>query len=194
MKLTASDLKEIFDYDPQTGDVFYKPRPRRFFKTDFYFKRWNTIYSGRKARTIGASGGTKDYFYASVNQRHVACHRIAFAVMTGKLPDMVDHIDGNGLNNKWSNLRKANRSANQKNMKLMKNNKSGVSGVSYSKGYKGWVAIIYHKNERIPLGCSKDKFEAICKRKSAELKYGYHANHGKNRKFYCSDLDDPSLD
>ena len=42
-----------------------------------------------------------------------------------------------------------------------------------------------HKGKDIDLGCFKDKFEAICARKSAEFKYGFHMNHGIN-------LPDPS--
>ena len=190
MKLSASDLKEIFDYNPDTGVVTYLSRPRRFFKTDFYFKRWNTIYAGRVASRRGVSGTTKDYIYASVNQKHVVCHRIAFACMTGEIPEMVDHIDGDGTNNKWSNLRPADRTANQRNMRLMRNNKSGISGVSWSKTYKGWVCMIWHKNKPVHLGCTRSKFEAACRRKAAEIKYGYHENHGKVRPTYCSDLPD----
>ena len=46
------------------------------------------------------------------------------------MPDMViDHIDGNPLNNTWSNLREISGGENVRNQKLSKNTRSGVTGV-----------------------------------------------------------------
>ena len=42
-----------------------------------------------------------------------------------------------------------------------------------------WRAFISSGNSKpIYLGESADFFESVCRRKSAEIKYGYHANHG----------------
>ncbi|SRR6266487_2302711 len=55
---------------------------------------------------------------------------------------VVDHIDGNPLNNQKKNLRIVSESENQRNRKISKNNKTGIQGVCYHKVGKKWQA--YH--------------------------------------------------
>ena len=81
----------------------------------------------------------------------------------------VDHIDGNVLNNKLSNLRYATREENGMNRPLQKNNTSGYAGVS--KSGKLYVAVIKHNGIVEHLGKFEKKEEAIEKRKEAERKY-----------------------
>jgi hypothetical protein len=58
-------------------------------------------------------------------------------------------------------------------------NRSGVTGVYFCNSRFRFMATIYNKGKYIRLGSFKDLFEAICARKSAQNKYGYHANHGQ---------------
>jgi hypothetical protein len=53
---------------------------------------------------------------------------------------IVDHIDGNSLNNHVSNLRWVNNQQNTLNSKLPISNTSGVKGVSFHKGRNTWGA------------------------------------------------------
>jgi len=46
------------------------------------------------------------------------------------------------------------------------------------KDAKKWGARIETLDKRLNLGCFEDFFEAICVRKSAEIRYNYHENHG----------------
>lgn len=57
-------------------------------------------------------------------------HRIIYALHFSVVPDVIDHIDGNPLNNKLSNLRAASLSENGWNSKLRSDNLSGCKGVS----------------------------------------------------------------
>ena len=52
--------------------------------------------------------------------------------MEGYMPEMVDHRDGNRLNNKWANLRDATRAENLWNSKRPTTNTTGVKGLSYT--------------------------------------------------------------
>ena len=65
---------------------------------------------------------------------------------------LVDHIDGDGLNNRKLNLRKATRSQNAMNGEMHVDNKSGFKGVSYHKARGKWVAWIMREGNRKYLG------------------------------------------
>jgi len=66
---------------------------------------------------------------------------------------VVDHIDGDGLNNRKSNLRLATISQNAYNMTMeRKNNSSGVKGVYWHKKCGKWYARISKDKARISLG------------------------------------------
>jgi len=72
----------------------------------------------------------------------------------------VDHIDGNGLNNKKSNLRLCTNNQNLYNRAKCKNNTSGFKGVKWKKDSKKWVAAINVNNKRIYLGQYTSKIKA----------------------------------
>ena len=60
----------------------------------------------------------------------------------GELPEFIDHIDGNSLNNRIENLREATNSQNCMNGKLRKTNKSGHKNVYWHKSAKKWSVEI----------------------------------------------------
>lgn len=96
--------------------------------------------------------------------------------MTGEQPDDIDHIDGDGLNNKWSNLRSVSHNLNGKNQKMHTTNTSGVSGVYYRKDSGRWRAKIMVDNKQINLGTFKNKDDAIAARKEAEIKHNFYGD------------------
>lgn len=66
--------------------------------------------------------------------------------MEGELPPddvEIDHNDGNGENNRWSNLNKSTRQGNAKNLRKRDNNTTGVVGVSWDKSRGKWLAYIH---------------------------------------------------
>lgn len=61
-------------------------------------------------------------------------HRLIYLMHHGKVPEFVDHKDGDHTNNRIENLRPATRAENNRNAKLRKDNSSSVKGVGLHKG------------------------------------------------------------
>jgi hypothetical protein len=84
---------------------------------------------------------------------------------------IVEHKDGNGLNNRKNNLRPATCSQNSMNTKLRSNNTSGCKGVTFDKKWDKWVAKITVDGKDHCLGGFSTKEEAVRVRKDAEGNY-----------------------
>ncbi len=83
----------------------------------------------------------------------VSLHRVIFARMLGrelKSNELVDHINGEPLDNRRTNLRLSNRSQNACNAKKRADNTSGLKGVSKFRNM--WRADICHHGQRHVIG------------------------------------------
>lgn len=77
----------------------------------------------------------------------------------------VDHINGNSLDNRISNMRVVTHSQNLKNLKVNARNKSGFKGVSFIKNDKKWLASIQVNGKSKSLGrylTKEDAYKAYC--------------------------------
>jgi hypothetical protein len=95
-------------------------------------------------------------------------HRVIMGEPEGLL---VDHIDGDGLNNRRSNLRTATQSQSQHNKGVQRNNTSGFKGVRWKADKGMWVARIdlHGKRKHVGyFGTAEDAHAAYC-RASADL-------------------------
>lgn len=72
----------------------------------------------------------------------------------------IDHRNGDGLDNRRSNLRVGTQAQNCANTRIRSNNKSGFKGVSWKKGCDAWVAQIRRDNKSYHLGLFSDREEA----------------------------------
>lgn len=166
LMITESNLKEYMTYNPDTGLLVWK-------------KSSGGITVGSE---VGSVQKIKHLRYRTSYFNGKAClvHRIIHFYVLGEMPNgEIDHIDGNGLNNKWSNLRVVNHKDNLRNQKLSNINKSGHAGVCWIENRQRWHAQIAEGGRRIFLGRFKDKNDAISARETAEREFGYHENHGK---------------
>lgn len=152
----------LFTYEPETGRLLWKvrrPGPR-------------SPGPGEEAGSV--IGGR----YRSIQykrKRHYV-HRVIWEMVRGPIPPglCIDHIDGNGLNNRWENLRVTTLSGNQRNRRVSKNSRTGVPGVFHHTrgGFSVYCASKY-------IGYSKDLSVATAMRKAAEAEHGYHPNNGR---------------
>jgi len=179
--ITQEKLKEILSYDPETGFFTWNKRSENHFKSHKSFLTWNSKHAGK---TAGSKHKKRSSFYVNIGifWKIYSAHRLAFLYMTGDWPKhQVDHIDGDGLNNKWCNLRDVKAADNLKNLRLRVKNKSGCHGVYYRKELDKWAAKIGSGVTGKHLGLFASKEAAISARRDAEIKYNYHENHGEVR-------------
>lgn len=110
--------------------------------------------------------------------------RILLHRLLTNCPDdmLVDHINGNGLDNRRSNLRVVDNKDNSRNTKINIRNTSGKSGVTYRNDTGMWRAKIGKDGKVIDLGSFSNKEDAISAREYAEIQYNYHINHGRYSK------------
>lgn len=99
-----------------------------------------------KGHTVGSINKGRWSFVLSVNdtkQRRYN-HRIIWELFNGSISNhlVIDHIDGDPLNNKINNLRQVTMSVNNRNRKADSRNKSGITGVIFHtvNGYDYWQA------------------------------------------------------
>jgi len=156
--LTAERLREILDYDPDTG-IF----------TNRY-KRGGTTKKGSPAGHLKSNG----YITIQVDGKSYYAHRLVFLWMTGEFPSgqHVDHVNGNKSDNRFSNLRDVSVSANLHNQRGSK-----VKGYYWAKYHKKYRAQIVVNNKKIVIGAYETEEEA----RQAYLNYKTRENLNTKR-------------
>jgi hypothetical protein len=146
-------------YDPTTGKLYWRD--------DWY-------PSSRTTDKVGWSD--KGYIRLHHRGRLLSAHRVIWFLHYGEWPPKeIDHIDGNGLNNRIENLRLADRCQNSRNRPKYKCNKSGYKGVFRRKNGR-FQARIGHLGSIVVLGSFACPIEAAkaYDRKAIEL-HGQYA-------------------
>jgi uncharacterized protein YdaL len=123
--LTQKVVQEYFDY--KDGILYWKVKAARRVTVD---------------SPAGSFDPSNGYHKVHILKKFHKTHRVIFLYHHGYLPDFVDHIDGDKLNNKIENLRAATKSQNCMNQKISTRNTSGTKGVMWHKrDKKWWVAL-----------------------------------------------------
>lgn len=167
-------IKECFDYDPELGSLVWKERPLAHFNTEKGWKTFNSQKKGKVVATVGSHG----YLQVAINKKVYLVHRLCFLWMNGEIPSFVDHEDHNRTNKSWANLKAVTQQDNSKNLDMRKSNTSGITGVRWCTRDKAWTARIQVNYKNIVLGNFNTIFDAACARKSAEVQFSFHENHG----------------
>ena len=175
-ELTQDILKQYLTYDPDTGDFYWKKRSLKSFTNRTIASQWNNKIAGTKAATLHPYG----YMRIKINLTSYSAHRIAWLYMTGAWPsEHIDHINHDRSDNRFINLREVTAKDNTRNVSLYKNNRSGVHGVGWCDTRRKWTSGIGFNNRHIWLGAYETLLDAAAARKAAEVKYGFHENHGQ---------------
>lgn len=106
--------------------------------------KWKTLRrSGAKAGDW--AGSINQEGYRIIGRGGLREHHLVYLLTHGELPELLDHIDRNRLNNAPENLRVIDRRSNALNSKVRRNNKSGYRGVSQRADSMGWIVQIKSK-------------------------------------------------
>lgn len=136
---------------------------------------------------VGDVAGTKrddGYLVVKINGRNRLVHRIVWEMHNWIIPENmeIDHIDHVRSNNEIDNLKMVTNQNNKRNYTRRADNKSGVTGVTWCKRTKKWIAQIMIGGKNKKLGRFSSLDDAANARKEAEKYYGFHRNHGAEKK------------
>lgn len=169
-------LRQLLRYEPETGKLFWKPRARIWFKSDSAWKAWTTRFSEQEAFTADSGNGYKT---GTVLGSIAAAHRVAFAIVEGFNPEIIDHADGDGTNNRWENISNVTPQQNNRNMKLSCRNTSGHIGVRKCRQTNRWVGQIRVGRGKRRSKSHETKEAALLWYEAQKKELGFHENHGR---------------
>jgi hypothetical protein len=155
--MDINDFRECVSYNPKTGILLWKKSLSNRSKVGSRF---------------GANIDGKGYYRAVFKGKQYRTHRLAWFHYYGEMPDgLIDHINGDRLDNRIENLRIADETLNARNCLRSKNNTSGHTGVTRHKAAKKWVAQITVSYKNVYLGLFDSLDDAVAARKKAEAQY-----------------------
>jgi hypothetical protein len=159
-------LNELLRYNPQTGELRWKTNRR------------GTAKAGQLAGVIDKPHG---YVKVCIDNVRYKAHRICYKMATGWDVGIfeIDHINGVRSDNRLSNLRMVDALTNRKNTKRRSDNTSGYTGVYFIKRSKKWRAQLKVNGKKVHLGCFEKLEDAVAVRAAADVKHGFHVNHGR---------------
>jgi hypothetical protein len=142
---TAARVREIFDYDPISGELIWKVAT----------SSKNPV--GSIAGTIAGTG----YRLVTVDSARFLAHRIVWLWNYGVMPPGdIDHINRDKSDNRIENLRIATRPQNNSNSKRRRDNSSGYTGVTWHAQSGKWRALIHVNKKQKHLGLFSTPEEA----------------------------------
>jgi hypothetical protein len=152
VSLLPCELRILFDYNPDTGWLSWKPGFRKH-------------RNGAQAGSVDSRGRLR----VEVRGRSYGAHQIAFAIHHGRWPQsQIDHINHIKTDNRIANLREATNTENSRN-RPRKTGKAGFRGVSLHKGR--YIARIMVDGHSINLGSFASPSDAASAYQSAARLY-----------------------
>lgn len=167
--MNAEYLRNVLDYDPETGNWLWKWRHDAE-------RKWNLRWANKPAGSKSVIG----YWAITINKKAYYGHRLAWLWMTGSWPtDLIDHKNETRDDNRWSNLRAATKSENMNNRGATKINTVGLKGVGWNARLNKYKAQIRVDGRNKHLGMFDTKELAhLAYAKAALEHHGEFANSG----------------
>ena len=125
-------VQRLLRYDPDTGNLIWLPRPLGLFASEHAHAMWTTKFCGKVAGCRKSPYRKTKSGYVDIRIARKICkaHRLVWLHVRGEpVPDIIDHIDCDGLNNRIENLRATTNSLNRVNARIRVDNKLGIKGV-----------------------------------------------------------------
>lgn len=116
-------ILSLFEYDAAEGRLFWKVSR-------------GAVAAGQEAGCVFSIG----YRCVMIDGKNYLTHRLIFLIENGYLPECLDHIDNDKLNNRICNLREASHSQNMQNRSKLSSNTSDIPCVHWHKHSKKWRA------------------------------------------------------
>lgn len=162
--------------------LYRKAKPEWMFSSKQAWLAWNGKFANKPAGSIFRPTKARTrYIRVKLNGRSMYAHRILWEMLKGPIPKgmFIDHINGDGLDNRIDNLMLVNSADSAKNMPMQKKRTGKHHGVTESRSSGKWEARIGVNGRKIYLGTFESLEEAVSARKLAEHKYGFSSNHGR---------------
>lgn len=129
LNLTASEVRRLFNYDPESGKLTRAVAGGRFGRY-------------KPGHEAGTPGG-KRHRQVRIEGRKVMVHRVIWLWMTGSEPEhVVDHINGDKTDNRWANLRDVPQAVNMQNQRQAHSNNKSTGLLGVSKAGRSYVAKV----------------------------------------------------
>lgn len=183
---TPAQLRDLIDYNPQTGEMTWKRRKpdmfaagepglRRARTPEHKCANWNAKNAGRPA--LASRDNKHGYLVGTIRQFRAApfkAHRVAWAIHYGVWPENdVDHINGITSDNRIANLRDVSHAVNMRNMKVRSDNTSGHAGISWFAQTSRWHVRVPRESGTDHVGFFLSLEEAVAARDAARAGMGY---------------------
>ena len=172
-------IRECIDYSPQAGTFTWRERPLHHFPHLTAQRWWNGRFAGEPAGW--GSNDRTAYWRLCFGHYKVKAHRVAWLLVYGEpVPEILDHIDGNKLNNRINNLRAVTNWQNAAGQKTRDGTFSGVKGVYFRRrgNSERFVVHIGWLGRKHWVGSFTTLDEAIAaRREAADRLYGKFAKH-----------------
>jgi len=185
MELTAEIARELLTYNPDTGKLYWKERPAKYFKNLKRVACFHSRHTGKETFRDHVSYGKESDKYrlrGVIFGKKYYAHRIAWLIYYGEWPkNHIDHINQDPTDNRIKNLRDVTNAENHKNQSLYKNNKTGYIGVHLHKKTNNYRAQIQVDGIKKSLGYYDTAEEAATAREIASINYNFHPNHGNSK-------------